>query len=635
MPSPIRRSTLPQDLPFIKKVMEMFLVNDMNGAEAECQNQKSTEPTLYINTASSLMRSMRALMSFESEDIADAQKMVLQTLTLANENRLSMSWTSRLASFAYNASLSNVQQMDIDQLHSELIYAECLLEKAIMGFVSSGDWMSFLREALNIRSVVSIYRTLNTFLEQYDELAKRQTPSVPIDADFRSGVYLGMGMSLLVFSMIPSRIVIFAGLLGYKGDRFEALRLLRRAGGWGDEKGNPDHNQKVPRVSKEAGGARRALCDLVLVIFHLVISGFTREGVDVKEAENIVEWNLKQYPGSIFFLFGKGRLHVTRSQPDQAIAVYKEAQTKVEGQRGYQQLGSVMDWEMALCNLALGDWRAGAESFDKLRKSAKWSKSTYIYGRAACLLQCADITPAEQNEADQMMKDVHNHLQRIAGKSIPLEKFVARKAERYLKEGKLVAPALELAYMLQATNRTTLEALNKHKETLEALTKTQLTEDDRQLVNLLLGVTLRHIENPHAEDMDASNENQQAKASDPKLAPSPKQAESEKLLREASRSGQKLAQEHYVAYFAYYELGRLYEDLRRWGDARSSFNRVTSDLALEGPLNARRGKYSLQNAIVLRANASIATLPTDGHSSPTKSREPQRSGSFPGAFDDN
>lgn len=54
-------------------------------------------------------------------------------MTLANENRLSMSWTSRLASFAYNASLSNVQQMDIDELHSELIYAECLLEKAIMG----------------------------------------------------------------------------------------------------------------------------------------------------------------------------------------------------------------------------------------------------------------------------------------------------------------------------------------------------------------------------------------------------------------------------------------------------------------------------------------------------------------------
>lgn len=70
-----------------------------------------------------------------------------------------------------------------------------------------------LESRLNIRSVVSIYRTLNTFLEQYDEQVQNgQTPSVRIDADFRSGVYLGMGMSLLVFSMIPSRIVIVSGV---------------------------------------------------------------------------------------------------------------------------------------------------------------------------------------------------------------------------------------------------------------------------------------------------------------------------------------------------------------------------------------------------------------------------------------
>jgi hypothetical protein len=86
-------------------------------------------------------------------------------------------------------------------------------------------------------------------------------------------------------------------LLGYRGDRFEALRLLRKAGGWEREKGS-DRPLRVPRMSKEQGGARRPLCDLALIVFHLVMSGFTREGVDVQEAENIVEWNLQQYPNS-------------------------------------------------------------------------------------------------------------------------------------------------------------------------------------------------------------------------------------------------------------------------------------------------------------------------------------------------
>jgi hypothetical protein len=60
--------------------------------------------------------------------------------------------------------------------------------------------------------VVAIYRTLHCFLEEYDEKVKagaRPNSTVEsIDDDFRSGVYLGMGMCLLVFSMIPSRIVI-------------------------------------------------------------------------------------------------------------------------------------------------------------------------------------------------------------------------------------------------------------------------------------------------------------------------------------------------------------------------------------------------------------------------------------------
>jgi tetratricopeptide (TPR) repeat protein len=121
------------------------------------------------------------------------------------------------------------------------------------------------------------------------------------------------------------------------------------------------------------------------------MSGFTREGVDVQEAENIVEWNLKQYPDSesttqyvlasnitllqgIFFLFGKGRLHVTRSRPDLAIEQYEAAKTKIVEQTGYEQLGSVMDWEMALCYLALGEWKKSADCWKELKDKAKWSK---------------------------------------------------------------------------------------------------------------------------------------------------------------------------------------------------------------------------------------------------------------------
>ncbi|KAH7333541.1 hypothetical protein B0J17DRAFT_578783 [Rhizoctonia solani] len=588
---------LTEDLPFVRNIMALFLNNQMNEAEEACRkNDKSNAvPRLYVRTASALMQSMTALMSFETDDVANAQRTVQRTLNLADQGRLSLTWSSRISSFPFDAALSNARRMSIEQLHAELIYAESLLEKAILGFVSSGDWMSFLREALNIRSVVAIYRTLNSFIEEFDEQAaskKSKFEVREIDADFRSGVYLGMGMCLLVFSLIPSRVVVFADLLGYKGDRIEALKLLRKAGGWGFADGGVDRNQRTPSVTKEGGGVRRPLCDLVLVVFHLVMSGFTREGVDVHEAENIVEWNLQQYPQSIFFLYGKGRLHVTRSRPDLAIPIYEDARSKINGQKGYEQLGSVMLWEMALCHLSLGRWRDGAECWKQMKDTAKWSKAVYAYGRAACLLQAGNLSPEEQKEVESLMWEVPTLRQRIAGKSIPLEKYVARKAERYIAEKTLVAPAIELAYMLQATYKTTEKALRKHVDTLKALHDLPLTnQDDIEMVNLLLAVHRRLLEYPSSEDVTSPSEKRRRgqieEATD-------NETEIFQLLDQAKESGGKLQQEHWVAYFAHYELGRYYEERGEYIEARKSFAVTSSGSSLEGSHNARRGKYSLQ-----------------------------------------
>ncbi|KAJ1300775.1 hypothetical protein OPQ81_002418 [Rhizoctonia solani] len=606
----------------------MFLNNQMNEAEEACRknDKSSAAPRLYVRTASALMQSMTALMSFETGDITNAQKTVQRTLNLADQGRLSLTWSSRISSFPFDAALSNARRMTIEQLHAELIYAESLLEKAVLGFVSSGDWMSFLREALNIRSVVATYRTLNSFIEEFDEqiTSKKSKYTVrDLDADFRSGVYLGMGMCLLVFSMVPSRVVIFADLLGYKGDRIEALKLLRKAGGWGSAEGDPDRNQRMPSVTKEQGGVRRPLCDLVLVVFHLVMSGFTREGVDVHEAENIIEWNLQQYPQSIFFLFGKGRLHVTRSQPDYAIPIYENARAKINGQKGYEQLGSVMLWEMALCHLSLGRWKESAACWQQMKDTAKWSKAVYTYGKAACLLQLGNLSQEEQREVESLMREVPTLRQRIAGKSIPLEKYVARKAERYIAEKTLVAPAIELAYMLQATYKTTEKALKKHIDTLKAVRDTPLTkEDDIQMVNLLLAVHQRLLEFPHSEDVTSPSEKQRRARVDDATDT---ETEILHLLQQAKESGGRLQQEHWIAYFAHYELGRYYEERGEYIEARKSFAVVSSGSSLESSNNPRKGKYNLQNAIQLRASASIATLPI------TRSRS-NSSSLVPGGF---
>lgn len=43
-------------------------------------------------------------------------------------------------------------------------------------------------------------------------------------------------------------------------------------------------------------GVRRSICDMSLLMFHLFLSSFTHDGVDVMMAQKIVDWNLKRYP---------------------------------------------------------------------------------------------------------------------------------------------------------------------------------------------------------------------------------------------------------------------------------------------------------------------------------------------------
>jgi len=58
-------------------------------------------------------------------------------------------------------------------------------------------------------------------------------PDPSIDTHFRSGVYLGLGMSHLALSLMPGKLLALVELFGYRGDRKLGLELLERAGGWG------------------------------------------------------------------------------------------------------------------------------------------------------------------------------------------------------------------------------------------------------------------------------------------------------------------------------------------------------------------------------------------------------------------
>ena len=60
-------------------------------------------------------------------------------------------------------------------------------------------------------------------------------------------------------------------------------------------------------------GVRRSICDMSLLIFHLVLSTFTFEGVDIDIADKILRWNLKRFPNGACFLISENSHNIGNS----------------------------------------------------------------------------------------------------------------------------------------------------------------------------------------------------------------------------------------------------------------------------------------------------------------------------------
>lgn len=103
--------------------------------------------------------------------------------------------------------------------------------------------------------------------------------------------------------------------------------------------------------------------------------------------------------------------------------------------------------------------------------------------------------------------EVPQYKQRIAGKSLPMEKFTIKKAERFFAEKKsLVLPAIELMYLWNA-----FRILGKHfhladnvfkliekseRELDERRDRSKYDVENRALILLLKGACLRQMKSP-------------------------------------------------------------------------------------------------------------------------------------------
>ncbi|XP_045542223.1 tetratricopeptide repeat protein 39B isoform X5 [Papilio machaon] len=265
-------------------------------------------------------------------------------------------------------------------------------------------------------------------------------------------------------------------------------------------------------ITKEAGlaelqtgarepGLRGVLCEIVSLGIQLVVSHFAGATPNFHQCREIIDAQLKVYPEGVWFLLFEGRLELLRGRCALAAATYRRV---AETRHLWPQLRHLCYWELMWASAMMMDWRTAAEFAGRLIEESSWSRTMYCYAKAALLLQLGeDCTSAERNHVTDLLNAAPLYRQKIAGKSLPMEKWVTKRCARYSAQGgRLMMPAMELLCLWNmmsalAADVPTLQSLLKKidiaSELLdreERLWPSALLADNRALIFYLRGCCL-------------------------------------------------------------------------------------------------------------------------------------------------
>ncbi len=431
-----------EDLGAVREAMSLFLNSRMKEAEDICLNGAGHR--LYKAEGMALINTVKSIMTFEPSDLETAIHSCKHAMNVASVLRKKKGAVGKMLGGKKN----NMKDMTLVQQHAELVFAESQLLKCVVGIFYAGDGIAFVKHALGLRSAYFLMRELYKFVEYADGLAEEATISgkrapIVLDQDFRSGVYVGNGLSSLILSMLPAKALKMMEGFGFVGDRRFSLDLFSRAGGW-------SKNKPLPSISADEEGVRRPLCDIAICVYHLIISAYIPvTDVDFEFADKVLSWDLVRFPNGIFFLYFSARLYAAQALPEKAIEYYRNA---IESQREYKQLHHMCFWDLSLTYLATCDFARAYECYDVLSRESNWSKAIYQYAKAVMLYETG---MDDRAKSATVMRTVPKLVKKIAGRQIPFEKFVTLKAKKYIQNNnRLPLPAIEFSYIWHCLGQT-------------------------------------------------------------------------------------------------------------------------------------------------------------------------------------
>uniref|UniRef100_A0A2K5XV72 Tetratricopeptide repeat domain 39A n=1 Tax=Mandrillus leucophaeus TaxID=9568 RepID=A0A2K5XV72_MANLE len=464
-------SSLHEALDQCMTALDLFLTNQFS--EALSYLKPRTKESMYHSLTYATILEMQAMMTFDPQDILLAGNMMKEAQMLCQRHRRKSSVTDSFSSLVNRPTLG---QFTEEEIHAEVCYAECLLQRAALTFLQDENMVSFIKGGIKVRNSYQTYKELDSLVQSSQYCKGENHPH------FEGGVKLGVGAFNLV-SLPPRPLPSLGASPTLPSPQDYGLLQL--------EEGASGHS------------FRAVLCVMLLLCYHTFLTFVLGTGnVNIEEAEKLLKPYLNRYPKGAIFLFFAGRIEVIKGNIDAAIRRFEEC---CEAQQHWKQFHHMCYWELMWCFTYKGQWKMSYFYADLLSKENCWSKATYIYMKAAYLSMFGkeEYKPFGDDEVE-LFRAVPGLKLKIAGKSLPTEKFAIRKSRRYLSSNpiSLPVPALEMMYIWNGyavigkqptLTDGMLEIITKAEEMLEKGPENEYSVDDECLVKLLKGLCLKYL----------------------------------------------------------------------------------------------------------------------------------------------
>uniref|UniRef100_A0A0K0FH83 TPR_REGION domain-containing protein n=1 Tax=Strongyloides venezuelensis TaxID=75913 RepID=A0A0K0FH83_STRVS len=438
---------------------------------AEMKLVKFSDKTVYHSMGLSSILFIKAMMTCTRKDLDVALESCKKTLLVIEKFR------SSNGSFNLLSWVSNKQRsLSDEEIHAELCYAEILMLKGVLTFFVDESLTSFIKGAFKINSCHTIFRNCYKIIntegwKDRDQMIREQ---------FEAGARAGIGMFNLIISIMPPKICKLLEFCGFYGNKAFGMGELLKA-------------------SEMTKTLRQPLVCLYLLSWHLIGTFVLENGnTDIDLCEKLLNPLIQDYPDGAIVLFLKGRYYLIRGDIDNAIHFYNRS---IKVQNNFKQFHHICYWELLFAFAYLRQWSRAAHNTKILMDESKWSKCVYTY-LMAILINAEKSVTKKDDTVNILLKKVPKLRLRIAGKSIPVEKFCEKKATRYLRTGSLLLAHYEFLYFWHAFNilSSNCKLITLILEDItnisgKVVENDEVDVDDRCLYYFLFGVCNRLLKN--------------------------------------------------------------------------------------------------------------------------------------------